>query len=67
MVCVALHRRALRPLSPQLTHLKREKATLDDEMSASRLDPAEARDKLLGRVKEDNARIQVWEAQGVDA
>lgn len=27
-------------------------------MSATRLDPAEARDKLLGKVKEDNARIQ---------
>jgi formiminotetrahydrofolate cyclodeaminase len=42
----------------QLTHLRREKASLDDEMSATRLDPAEARDKLLGKVKEDNARIQ---------
>jgi hypothetical protein len=28
-------------------------------MSTTRLDPAEARDKLLARVKEDNARIQV--------
>jgi hypothetical protein len=49
----------LASLSPlQMTHLRREKASLDDEMSATRLDPAEARDKLLGKVKEDNARIQ---------
>lgn len=47
------------PFFPQLTHLRREKATLDEEMSTTRLDPAEARDKLLARVKEDNARIQV--------
>ena len=30
----------------------------------SRLDPSEARERLLNRVKDDNARIQVRAAQG---
>jgi hypothetical protein len=38
-------------LSLQLAHLKRERASLEEEAGAARLDPAAAREKLLARVK----------------
>jgi intraflagellar transport protein 74 len=47
----------------RLTLLKRERASLEQEMAATRLNPAEARDKLLAKVKEDNARIQALDKQ----
>jgi intraflagellar transport protein 74 len=43
--------------------LWREKAQLEEELGATRLDPAEARDKLLAKVKEDNARLQQLDRQ----
>ena len=50
-------------LERRLAHLQRERAQLDEELGATRLDPAEARDKLLAKVKEENARIQQAEKQ----
>lgn len=41
--------------------LGREREALEEEMAATRLDPAEARDRLLAKVKDDNARIQALE------
>ena len=43
----------------QLAYLAKEKAGREDEIGSTRLDPGEARARLLARVKEDNARIQV--------
>jgi hypothetical protein len=55
---------ALRRSHPaQLAHLRRERSSLEEEMGATRLDPAEARERLLAKVKEDNARIQALDAQ----
>jgi intraflagellar transport protein 74 len=41
----------------QLALLKRERDGLDEELSNNRLDPADARERLLAKVKDDNARI----------
>jgi intraflagellar transport protein 74 len=46
-------------LEKRVAYLKREKASLDEEMAATRLDPAQARERLLAKVKEDNVRMQV--------
>ena len=43
--------------------LWRERTMLEEELGATRLDPAEAREKLLAKVKEDNARIQQLDRQ----
>lgn len=45
-------------LEKKIAHLKRERASLDDEMNSTRLDPANARERLLAKVKDDNAHIQ---------
>eukprot|EP00947_MAST-08B_sp_MAST-8B-sp1_P001371 g1371.t1 len=44
-------------LQKQLRRLQAERETLEVEASASQLDPAAAREKLLAKVKEDNAKI----------
>ena len=47
----------------RLASLAGELAALQEELSTSQLDPAAAREKLLARVKADNARMQAVEKQ----
>lgn len=47
----------------RLASLGAELAALQEELSVSQLDPAAAREKLLVRVKTDNARMQAVEKQ----
>lgn len=45
-------------LEKRIAHLRREKAGLEEDLAAVRLGPAEARERLLAKVKADNATIQ---------
>ena len=54
-------------LSRQLDALLRDKGNLQTELEASKLDPAEARQRMLDKVKADNARIQELQRQAEEA
>jgi intraflagellar transport protein 74 len=53
-------------LEKRVAALVREKAGLEVEMETTRLDPASAREKLLAKVREDNARLQALDRQRKD-
>ena len=50
-------------LEKRLNYLRKERNGLEEELANSRLDPAEAREKLLAKVKEDNIRVQNLDKQ----
>lgn len=50
-------------LEKRFNHLRKERVGLEEELANSRLDPAEARERLLAKVKEDNARVQTLDKQ----
>jgi len=50
-------------LGRRVAALARERASLAGELEATRLDPAAAREALLGRVREDNARLAALDRQ----
>ena len=52
------------PFFAQVALLRRERGVLEEEIEGTRLDPSEARERLLERVKGDTARIQVREPLG---
>lgn len=50
-------------LEKRLVHLRREQAALEEDLALTRLDPSQARDRLLAKVKDDNARNQGLERE----
>jgi intraflagellar transport protein 74 len=50
-------------LEKRVAHLLKEHAALQEELSLSKLDPAAAREKLLAKVKTDNARMQMLDRE----
>jgi intraflagellar transport protein 74 len=64
-----MHREEVALLERKLAHLQEEERELAEELSSSALNPADARAKLLAKVKSDNGHIKELDAKlrGVQA